>query len=112
MAEEQFVQMYVRDFANLAARAESGTDVDALVRKRIEEARKHAALMDLRKSEGHLAAVSQRLRLESRRNAAAAVRNAPDPIAAAARRESFMQEIADLLDADPTEPIKRGVERF
>lgn len=112
MAEEQFVQMYVRDFASLAARAEAGVDVEAQVRKRIDETRRHAELMDRRKTEGHLAAVSQRLRVESRRNVSAVVRNAPDPIAAAERREAFMLHVADLLDADPVAPEKRGVERF
>jgi hypothetical protein len=112
MAEEQFVQMYVRDFASLAARAESGVDVEAQVRKRIDETRKHAELMDRRKTEGHLAAVSERLRVESRRNVSAAVRNAADPVGAAIRREAFMLHIADLLEAEPVEPEKRGVERF
>jgi len=58
MIEEGFVRMYAHDFAALAARAEGGSDVEALVRKRIEEARSHAALMDARKGEGHLPAVA------------------------------------------------------
>ena len=52
MAEEGFVQMYVHDFATLAARAEAGADVEAAVRKRVHETRSHAALMDSRKG-GH-----------------------------------------------------------
>jgi len=112
MAEEQFVQMYVRDFATLAARAEAGVDVDAQVRRRVSETRTHAALMDVRKTHGHLAAVSDRLRVESRRDASQAVKNAPDPVAAAARRQAFMQRVADLLDAEPEAPEKRGVARF
>ena len=112
MAEEQFVRMYVRDFATLAARAEAGSDVEAQLRKRIDETRVHAAIMDKRKAEGHLAAVSERLRLESRRNAAGALRNALDPEAAAKRREEFMLRVADLLDADPAAVELRGVNRF
>jgi len=112
MPEEQFVRMYVRDFATLAARAETGSDVEALVKKRIDETRSHAALMDMRKADGHLAAVSERLRLESRRNAAGSLRNAPDPEAAAKRREEFMLRVADMLDADPVAAERRGVNRF
>ena len=44
MIEEGFVRMYAHDFATLAARAETGTDVEALVQKRIGEARSHAAI--------------------------------------------------------------------
>ena len=80
MAEEQFVQMYVRDFTTLAARAESGIDVEAQVKKRILETRSHAQLMDARKSSGHLEAVSERLRAESRRDPSQAVRTAADPV--------------------------------
>jgi len=108
MAEEQFVQMYVRDFAALAARSEAGIDVEPQLRRRVAETRSHAALMDLRKSAGHLAAVSERLRVESRRDATQAVKNTPDPIAAAARRQAFLARVADLLDAEPEEPQRRG----
>jgi hypothetical protein len=98
MAEEQFVQMYVRDFTTLASRAESGIDVEGQVRKRILETRSHAELMDARKSGGHLAAVSERLRAESRRDASQAVRTAADPVGAAARRKAFLLRVADLLE--------------
>lgn len=67
MIEEGFVRMYAHDFAALAARAEGGSDVEALVRKRIDEARSHAALMDARKGEGHLPAVADRVAHEAER---------------------------------------------
>jgi hypothetical protein len=100
MAEEQFVQMYVRDFTTLASRAESGVDVEPQVRKRILETRSHAALMDARKSSGHLAAVSDRLRVEARRDPSQAVRTAADPAGAAVRRKAFLLRVADLLEAE------------
>ena len=68
MIEEGFVRMYAHDFATLAARAETGTDVEALVQKRIGEARSHAAIMDARKGDGHLPAVADRLVLEAARD--------------------------------------------
>lgn len=112
MPEEQFVRMYVRDFATLAARAETGSDVEAQVRKRVDETRSHAELMDRRKTGGHLAAVSDRIRQESRRAAVGSLRNAADPDAAAKRREEFMLRVADMLDADPVAAELRGVDRF
>ena len=60
MPEEQFIQMYVRDFATMASRVEAGSDIEAQLNKRISETRSHAALMDARKAEGHLAAVIER----------------------------------------------------
>lgn len=98
MAEEQFVQMYVRDFTTLASRAESGIDVEAQVRKRILETRSHAQLMDQRKTVGHLEAVTTRLRAESRRDASQAVRTAADPAGAAVRRKEFLLRVADMLE--------------
>lgn len=104
MAEEQFVQMYVRDFTTLAARAESGIDVEAQVRKRVLETRSHAKLMDARKSTGHLAAVSERLRAESRKDPSQAVRTAADPVGAATRRKAFLLRVADLLEGESVTP--------
>ena len=52
MPEEQFIQMYVRDFATMASRVEAGSDIEAQLNKRISETRSHAALMDARKAEG------------------------------------------------------------
>ena len=101
MAEEQFVQMYVRDFTTLATRAETGVDVEPQVKKRIVETRSHAQLMDIRKSPGHLEAVSERLRTEAKRDASQAVRTAADPVGAAVRRKAFLLRIADLLEAEP-----------
>lgn len=102
MIEEGFVQMYARDFSALAAKAEAGLEVEAALHKRINEARVHATLMDSRKSPGHLAAVAERLKLESRRkDALHQMRPGADPAAALARREAFLNRVADLLDAEP-----------
>lgn len=102
MAEEGFVQMYVHDFATLAARAEAGSDVEAAVRKRVSDARSHAALMDARKEPGHLAAVADRLKLEAKQSSPRHMRQSLDPDAVA-RREAFLMGVADLLDADAPE---------
>ena len=112
MPEEQFIQMYVRDFATMASRVEAGSDIEAQLSKRITETRSHAALMDARKAEGHLAAVIERLRSEARKDASQAVKNTPDPVAAAARRQEFMLRVADMLDSEMAEPEKRGAARF
>ncbi len=100
MAEEGFIQMYVHDFATLAARAAAGADVEAAVRKRVTETRSHAALMDSRKEAGHLIAVAERLKKEARQRSPRYMRQASDP-AAVARREAFLLWVAELLDADP-----------
>jgi hypothetical protein len=109
MIEEGFVQMYARDFAAFAAKAEAGLEVEAALLKRIGEARAHAALMDARKSEGHLAAVSERLKLESRRTSVREMRVGPDPDATMARREAFLIRVAELLDAEPAAPGPVGI---
>lgn len=95
--------MYARDFAALAAKAEMGLEVEAAVRKRIGETRAHAALMDARKGQGHLAAVVERLKLDSRRASVREMRVGADPEAALARREAFLVRVAGLLDAEPAE---------
>ena len=69
VAEEGFIQLYVRDFTNLASKAESGQEVEQAVQRRVREARQHAVIMDARKEAGHLDAVCERLKLESRRGA-------------------------------------------
>lgn len=100
-AEEGFIQLYVRDFNNLAAKAENGQEVDAAVARRVREARQHATIMDARKDAGHLEAVCERLKLESRRGAER-FRSSDDPQAVAARREAFLLRVADMLNqADP-----------
>lgn len=101
MIEEGFVRMYAHDFAALAARAEGGSDVDALVRKRIEEARSHAALMDARKGEGHLPAVADRVAHEAEREDVRFVRAGQDVPGALARRKEFLLQIVDLLRSPP-----------
>ncbi len=101
MIEEGFVQMYTRDFAALAAKAEAGLEVEAALNKRINETRAHATLMDARKGEGHLAAVAERLKLESRRTSVREMRVGADPEATLARREAFLTRVAALLEAEP-----------
>ena len=101
MIEEGFVQMYTRDFAALAAKAEAGLEVEAALHKRINETRAHATLMDARKGEGHLAAVAERLKLESRRTSVREMRVGADPDATLARREAFLVRVATLLEAEP-----------
>ncbi|MDQ0464258.1 hypothetical protein QO010_002039 [Caulobacter ginsengisoli] len=101
MIEEGFVRMYAHDFAALAARAETGAEVELLVQKRIGEARSHAALMDARKGEGHLPAVAERLKTESARDDVRTIRAGEDVPGALARRREFLLRIADLLTAPP-----------
>jgi hypothetical protein len=107
MAEEGFVQMYVHDFSTLAARAEAGADVEAAVRKRVNETRSHAALMDARKEVGHLKAVADRLKREARLHSPRHMRQGLDP-GAAERREAFLLWVADLLDEDPPAEVGRS----
>lgn len=99
MIEEGFVRMYAHDFTTLAARAETGTDVEALVQKRIGEARSHAALMDARKGDGHLPAVAERLTLEAAREDVRTIRAGEDVPGALARRKAFLLRIVDILRA-------------
>lgn len=106
MIEEGFVRMYAHDFTTLAARAESGAEVELLVQKRIGEARSHAALMDARKGEGHLPAVVERIRSESTREDVRTLRAGEDVEGALARRREFLLRIADLLDTTPAAPLK------
>lgn len=101
MPEEGFVQMYVRDFALMAARAEAGTDVEPALTRRIGELRNHAQIMDSRKSPGHLEAVIERLRSESERAEVRHGRLGPDAPAELARRRAFLQRIADELETEP-----------
>ncbi len=105
MIEEGFVRMYAHDFATLAARAETGTDVEALVQKRIGEARSHAAIMDARKGDGHLPAVADRLVLEAARDDVRMIRAGEDIPGALARRRAFLNRIVDILRS-PTTPAK------
>lgn len=99
MIEEGFVRMYAHDFTTLAARAETGTDVEALVQKRISEARSHAALMDARKGEGHLPAVAERVALEAAREDVRTIRAGEDVPGALARRKAFLLRIVEILGA-------------
>ncbi len=111
MAEEGFVQMYVHDFATLAARAEAGSDVEAAVLKRVSETRSHAALMDARKEPGHLEAVAERLRREAKQHSPRHMRQPTDP-QAVARREAFLMRVAELLNSDaPDKPAALGSAR-
>ncbi|MBP7705167.1 MAG: hypothetical protein KA105_07775 [Caulobacter sp.] len=97
MIEEGFVRLYAHDFTALAARAETGTDVEALVQKRIGEARTHADLMDARKGGGHLPAVADRLVVEAAREDVRVIRAGEDVPGALARRKEFLLRIVDIL---------------
>lgn len=99
MIEEGFVRLYAHDFTTLAAKAETGAEVEPLVQKRIGEVRAHAALMDSRKGEGHLPAVVERLRAESNRDDIRTLRAGEDVEGALARRREFLLRVADLLAA-------------
>lgn len=101
MIEEGFVRLYANDFASLAARAEAGVEVEALVQKRIGEARSHAALMDARKGDGHLPAVADRLIEESLRTSSRVVREMQDVEGAMTRRREFLERVADILRSPP-----------
>ncbi|MBX3479078.1 MAG: hypothetical protein KF842_01670 [Caulobacter sp.] len=101
MAEEGFVSMYARDFVTLAARAESGVEVEPQVEKRIGEARSHAQLMDARKGGDHLPAVADRLRHESKRDDIRTFRPGDDIKAALKRRREFLLDVADRLMKTP-----------
>ena len=101
MIEDGFVQMYTRDFSALAAKSESGLEVEAALHKRLAEARAHATLMDSRKTPGHLAAIAERVKLEARRtDALHQMRPGADPTAALARRKVFLDRVAEMLEAD------------
>jgi hypothetical protein len=104
MIEEGFVRLYANDFASLAARAEAGMEVEALVQKRIGEARSHAALMDARKGEGHLPAVADRLVEEAARTNSRVVREMQDVAGAMARRRQFLERVAGILRTPPVAP--------
>ncbi len=106
MIEEGFVRMYAHDFTTLAARAESGAEVELLVQKRIGEARSHAALMDARKGDGHLPAVVERIRAESARDDVRTLRAGEDVEGALARRREFLLRIADVLDTPVPVAVK------
>lgn len=101
MIEEGFVRLYANDFASLAARAEAGVEVEALVQKRIGEARSHAALMDARKGGDHLPAVADRLVEESLRTSTRVVREMQDIEGAMARRRAFLERVAGILRTPP-----------
>ncbi|MFZ5670396.1 MAG: hypothetical protein ACOY4K_12955 [Pseudomonadota bacterium] len=97
MIEEGFVRLYAHDFAALAARAEGGSDVETVLRRRIEDARSHARLMDARKGEGHLPAVVDRVLQEAAREDVRFVRNGQDVPGALSRRREFLLRVADML---------------
>lgn len=104
MIEEGFVRLYAHDFTALAARAETGMDVEAQVLKRVGEAKSHAALMDARKGEGHLPAVVERLTHEAERQDARAIRTGEDIVGALARRKAFLLRVVKLLGASAAAP--------
>ncbi|HYF23705.1 MAG TPA: hypothetical protein VD929_09935 [Caulobacteraceae bacterium] len=97
MAEEGFVRLYVRDFSSLAAKAATGQEVEPALAKRIEEARSHAAIMDARKSPGHLDAVSEALKVESERKTFRDTGADSNPEEVLERRRLFLLQVADRL---------------
>jgi len=106
MIEQGFVQMYARDFVTLAARAESGVEVEPQVAKRITEVRSHAILMDARTGDGHLPAVAERLRHESDRGDIRTFRPGDDVVAAVARRRVFLLDVAERIEAAAAAPVR------
>lgn len=97
MIEENFVRLYAHDFVRLAIRSEMGTpDADGLQR-RIREARAHAAIMDVRKGDGHLAALASRVRDEALSFNDRGVQKGVDVEEARRRHQIFLTGVADTL---------------
>jgi hypothetical protein len=96
--EEGFIRMYAHDFALMAARAESGQDVEEALTRRMREARAHAAIMDARKASGHLEAVVARLRAESLRTEVRHGRVGPEAPEQLNRRRLFLSRVAEMLE--------------
>lgn len=97
MIEESFVRLYAHDFRQFAARAEMGQEVEPRLSKRLDEARKHCALMTQRKGADYRAALVARLREEASRFNDRAMLKDADPQQAAKRHRQFLGRIADLL---------------
>lgn len=100
MPEEGFIQMYVRDFAAMATRAEHGADVEDQIQRRVKELRAHAEIMDARKAPGHRVAVIDRLTHESDRIHVRQGRIGPDDNDQLERRRVFLMRVADMLGDD------------
>lgn len=98
MPEEGFVQMYVRDFALMAARAETGQDIEPALTRRVKELRAHAEIMDSRKAPGHLGAVIDRLQTEAERTEVRHGRLGPDSPEELERRRAFLHRVVGMLD--------------
>lgn len=103
MVEEGFVQLYVRDFAAMAARSDAGQDVEEALARRVRELKSHAELMDRRKTPGHQAAVVERLITESERTHVRHGRIGPDDTEALERRRDFLLRVAAMLREDAAE---------
>lgn len=97
--EEGFIRMYAHDFALMAARAETGQDIEEALARRMREVRSHAALMDARKAPGHLEAVVVRLRAEAQRTEVRHGRVGPEAPEQLGRRRDFLDRVAQLLEA-------------
>lgn len=112
MIEEAFLRMYASDFVAMAARAEQGTDVADQLKKRLDDCRSHAELMDRRKGQGHLAAMVERLGEESVRFSGRGLPRGDDPAPAAERHRQFLMAAASRLttpEAGSTEEPGLGV---
>lgn len=97
MIEENFVRLYAHDFLQFAARAELGQDIEPRLSKRLDEARKHCALMTQRKGADYRGALVARLREEASRFVGRPMLKDADPVLAEKRHRQFMSRIADIL---------------
>ncbi len=97
MIEESFVRLHSHDFVQMAVKSELGQDVDVPLKRRLTDARSHAALMDARKGVGHLSALVVRLREEAVRFDGRTMLQGSDPRLAAQRRLGFLSAVADAL---------------
>ncbi|WP_420471233.1 hypothetical protein [Brevundimonas sp. FT23042] len=97
MIEESFVRLYAHDFVQMARKSELGQDVDAMLQRRLTEARRHADLMDARKGPGHLAVLASRIRDEAQRFDGRTMLHGADPRHAAQRHLRFLSGVADSL---------------
>lgn len=100
--EESFVRLYAHDFVQMAWRSEIGQLVQEPLRRRMDDLRRHADLMQVRKGADHLAAVIARLRDEAERFNPRMLQKYADPAGAQKRHRTFLLDVAEQLSAPPT----------
>jgi hypothetical protein len=105
MIEESFVRLYAADFVRMAQRPELFDLEDPALGKRIEEACKHAVVMDAKKGDGHLAALTSRLHDEARRPRSPSRIGSIDESDAVERRFRFLSVVADRLAIAGDNPV-------